>query len=157
MCLIVDLRKIYAKFFRKDYKLFLWIADTREIYVKLFTNCCQISETITNVRKSWKGWGRARASAENGRPRAGARWRKEQQPLPWGSNGQPVPGTRRRTTSAREGGATSQEGPMPGDGSGADRQQKNGGARCGRRKTMRGRRFLFIERHRARHASDPTN
>jgi len=33
-----DLREIYAKLFRKNYKLFLWIADLREIYAKLFTN-----------------------------------------------------------------------------------------------------------------------
>ena len=31
-----DLREIYAKLFRKNYKLFLWIADLREIYAKLF-------------------------------------------------------------------------------------------------------------------------
>jgi hypothetical protein len=35
---IADLREIYAKLFRKKYKLFLWIADLREIYAKLFTN-----------------------------------------------------------------------------------------------------------------------
>ena len=33
---IADLREIYAKLFRKNYKLFLWIADLREIYAKLF-------------------------------------------------------------------------------------------------------------------------
>ena len=35
---IADLREIYAKLSRKNYKLFIWIAYLREIYVKLFTN-----------------------------------------------------------------------------------------------------------------------
>ena len=33
-----DPRQIYAIFFKKNYKLFLWVADIREIYVELFTN-----------------------------------------------------------------------------------------------------------------------
>ena len=34
----MGITQIYANFFRKNYKLFLWIADISEIYVKLFIN-----------------------------------------------------------------------------------------------------------------------
>ena len=40
--------QIYAKIFRKIYKLFLWIPDIKEIYVKLFTD---IIKLFTNFRK----------------------------------------------------------------------------------------------------------
>ena len=39
--------QIYAKFFKKIYKLFLWIPDIREIYVKLFTNSSEIKKKST--------------------------------------------------------------------------------------------------------------
>jgi hypothetical protein len=38
-------------FSKKNYKLFLWIPDIREIYVKLFTN---IIKSFTNFRKNYK-------------------------------------------------------------------------------------------------------
>ena len=52
--------QIYAKIFRKIYKLFLWIPDIREIYIKLFTNITklfinysQISEKNINIHVGW--------------------------------------------------------------------------------------------------------
>ena len=40
--------QIYTNFFSKIYKLFLWISDIKEIYIKLFTN---IIKLFTNFRK----------------------------------------------------------------------------------------------------------
>jgi len=37
--------QIYVKFFKKIYKLFIWIPDIREIYIKLFTNSSEIKKT----------------------------------------------------------------------------------------------------------------
>jgi len=62
------LRERYAKIFRKIYILFQWIADIREIYIKLFTNFIEIDKLLlciadirelyvklfTNFRKNYK-------------------------------------------------------------------------------------------------------
>jgi hypothetical protein len=47
-----DLRQIYAKFSKTNYKFFLWIPNTREIYIKLFTN---VNTLFTNLQVyKWK-------------------------------------------------------------------------------------------------------
>jgi len=46
--------QIYAKFFRKNYKLFLWIPDNREIYVKIVHKYHQIVHKLfINFRKKF--------------------------------------------------------------------------------------------------------
>ena len=40
----LGITQIYAKFFKKIYKLFMWIPDIREIYVKLFINFSQMKK-----------------------------------------------------------------------------------------------------------------
>ena len=41
----LGITQIYVNFFKKTYKLFLWILDIREIYIKLFTNSSEIKKT----------------------------------------------------------------------------------------------------------------
>jgi hypothetical protein len=43
-------------FFKKNYKIFLWIPNIREIYVKLFINSSKISKRIQNLHKIYKLW-----------------------------------------------------------------------------------------------------
>ena len=43
----LGITQIYARFFKKIYKLFLWIPDIREIYIKLFTNSSEIKKKST--------------------------------------------------------------------------------------------------------------
>ena len=48
---IADIKEIYAKLFRKNYKLFLWIADLREIYTNLFRKNYKLFLLIANLRE----------------------------------------------------------------------------------------------------------
>ena len=43
--------QIYTKFFKKIYKLFLWIPDIIEIYIKLFTNSSEIKKNKIHTRR----------------------------------------------------------------------------------------------------------
>ena len=50
---IADLREIYAKLFKKNYRLFLWIADLSEIYAKLFRKNYKLFLQIVDLRERY--------------------------------------------------------------------------------------------------------